>query len=693
MVPRFSAVFRPRTLLLASVCGMVWAGQVTAREIVPEKPSVEVNYDALQGLRNLPPINYAPPSSGRNVPAEQRDLTSPSIGGGERKVPAEQPISDYAAPSPAVPIAASPPVPKASPPVSVPVTAPAPKKTKKPAPVAAPVKAEIPKETPVEKAAPAPAPVPVPAALPEVSIPKITPAAPAPAPSNSMPDIPAIPAPAKPATPAVAIPELAPVAPKPVAPDISKLDFSKFPKDTTILPPPNTPVAASKSGESKTPLSPAPNLSTSPMMVPVPKDAPPLPPSVENRLNNLGAPAPDKQGVVSDTTTIKDPTIEMKKKIEAEQEKQKAAAAAAANAALNPPNLPPMPAADVKAVQPPTFPVVAPAVPPVVSPPTPPAPTNEKLPPSELPKTPVGNMVPALPKLPGLDAPKAPPSNLPSLSAITGGTPPNSMDILQPKSAIESKPLPSATSTPPALPVMPALPKIGGDDGPIVKRAVPEVNVGATPDNKADNKKPSAPPALPVLPTKPAEKSAAPAKPVTLPAPPVEAKPLTTTVAPQLPPAPAPLPPVVAPIQKVAPAPEPAKIETPKPAAATNNAPPPPALTTPPLTPDASDSATTKLTRSLTFDKDKTDLSDDAKSDLNDVAEKAKQSQGNVRIVAYASGTPEQASIARRISLSRALQIRAFLIGKGVNQLNINVQALGNQVPSGNADRADIFTK
>jgi outer membrane protein OmpA-like peptidoglycan-associated protein len=43
--------------------------------------------------------------------------------------------------------------------------------------------------------------------------------------------------------------------------------------------------------------------------------------------------------------------------------------------------------------------------------------------------------------------------------------------------------------------------------------------------------------------------------------------------------------------------------------------------------------------------------------------------------------------------LARALQIRAYLISKGVNQLSINVQAMGNQVPSGDADRADIFIK
>ena len=93
------------------------------------------------------------------------------------------------------------------------------------------------------------------------------------------------------------------------------------------------------------------------------------------------------------------------------------------------------------------------------------------------------------------------------------------------------------------------------------------------------------------------------------------------------------------------------------------------------------------------FGKDKTDLSDDAKAALADIAERVKKSDGTVRIVAYAGGTAEQASVARRISLSRALAIRAELIKKGVNSLNINVQALGNQVPSGDTERADVFVK
>ncbi|MDX2095233.1 MAG: OmpA family protein, partial [Alphaproteobacteria bacterium] len=100
-----------------------------------------------------------------------------------------------------------------------------------------------------------------------------------------------------------------------------------------------------------------------------------------------------------------------------------------------------------------------------------------------------------------------------------------------------------------------------------------------------------------------------------------------------------------------------------------------------------------KLARALTYEKNKTDLSDAAKSELADIAATVKQSQGSVRVVAYAGGTAEEASVAKRTSLARALQVRAYLITKGVNQLNISVQALGNNVPGGNPERADIFLK
>jgi len=64
----------------------------------------------------------------------------------------------------------------------------------------------------------------------------------------------------------------------------------------------------------------------------------------------------------------------------------------------------------------------------------------------------------------------------------------------------------------------------------------------------------------------------------------------------------------------------------------------------------------------------------------------------HVNILAYAASSADQASTARRVSLSRALSVRAYLIDNGINNLRINVQAEGDKNPSGGApDRVDIF--
>ena len=223
----------------------------------------------------------------------------------------------------------------------------------------------------------------------------------------------------------------------------------------------------------------------------------------------------------------------------------------------------------------------------------------------------------ALPKLPDL-APAKAPSKLPSLTAITGEKTPSSMDVLQPKDGIDSKPIaaPGAASVP-----APSLPKLITDDSVVVpQRQLPDVDVtgdSATPPV-------SSPLAVVPPPKKPA---------------------ITTPPAKQA--------------------------DAPKPAIKVDN-------------------AGDGVKSSYSFEKDKSDLSDDVKTKLNTMADGLKKSQGRALIVAYAAGGAEEASIARRVSLSRALQIRAFLISKGVNPLSLNVQALGNQI---NADTADVFVK
>ena len=62
-----------------------------------------------------------------------------------------------------------------------------------------------------------------------------------------------------------------------------------------------------------------------------------------------------------------------------------------------------------------------------------------------------------------------------------------------------------------------------------------------------------------------------------------------------------------------------------------------------------------------------------------------------LQLLAYAGGSAKSASKARRISLSRALSVRSYLIGKGVNSTRIDVRALGNKFKGGPPERVDVI--
>ena len=80
------------------------------------------------------------------------------------------------------------------------------------------------------------------------------------------------------------------------------------------------------------------------------------------------------------------------------------------------------------------------------------------------------------------------------------------------------------------------------------------------------------------------------------------------------------------------------------------------------------------------------------KEDINKVAKQLIQSPNQrVTLIAYAAAVGDQVSTARRISLSRALSVRAYLIDAGVNNLRINVQAEGDKNPGGDPDRVDLI--
>ena len=85
------------------------------------------------------------------------------------------------------------------------------------------------------------------------------------------------------------------------------------------------------------------------------------------------------------------------------------------------------------------------------------------------------------------------------------------------------------------------------------------------------------------------------------------------------------------------------------------------------------------------------DLNTRAKKALDKVAITLKKNESiRMQLMAYAGEAKMSASKARRLSLSRALAIRSYLIEKGVRGTRIDVRALGNKTSSGLPNRVDL---
>ncbi|HEY2619844.1 MAG TPA: OmpA family protein [Acetobacteraceae bacterium] len=167
------------------------------------------------------------------------------------------------------------------------------------------------------------------------------------------------------------------------------------------------------------------------------------------------------------------------------------------------------------------------------------------------------------------------------------------------------------------------------------------------------------------------------AAPPTVPTP----SPSTAIAAPQPAPPPATLP--VAPPDTVALAP----VAPPPPAAEPPAAPPPPPI---------SDSATTVATTTgaglrVTFGTGQADLSPASAEAIKHAVQAAPAGDSiSFNVVAYAAGTPEDPSTARRLSLSRALAVRSALMADGVSSSHIYVRALGAAGGDEAPDRVDL---
>ena len=301
-------------------------------------------------------------------------------------------------------------------------------------------------------------------------------------------------------------------------------------------------------------------------------------------------------------------------------------------------------------------------------------------------------------------APATQETGLPALTPIIGEKDPHARDsVAAPQDAVATTPIaaPAGAKSAPPPPLDLQLPALPGQKSAAKKPKAPP----ARPSEQAGVKittDPTLPPvSRAVEPLPPAELPPA-AAPSPLPAPvkelsKAEVKPSSLAPLPPLPDFPAlkeqgqvlapPQLPVVSAPKTESPAVPPAPITPvaePAPVVASKPAPPP--VVAPSLSPVSMG----KTALSIAFPKDMSELSDDAKEQLAVLAEKAKQSQATVQVVGYASGNADQSSVAKRVSLSRALAVRAYLIDKGVNRLSIHVQSFGNKVPSGDPDRTDV---
>ena len=165
------------------------------------------------------------------------------------------------------------------------------------------------------------------------------------------------------------------------------------------------------------------------------------------------------------------------------------------------------------------------------------------------------------------------------------------------------------------------------------------------------------------------------------------------------------------------PAAKPAQTTAKPPAAAVANAPaptlptgPPPEVRLAPLTPappiqaqphpeappTSKDAGTDVLSVGdglrITFVPGHSDITPDTEDVLHRFARTVPNTTGTtIDVRSYASGSPDDISSSRRMSLSRSLAVRAALIGGGVPSTHIFVRALGPNAGDGPADRVDIL--
>ena len=133
----------------------------------------------------------------------------------------------------------------------------------------------------------------------------------------------------------------------------------------------------------------------------------------------------------------------------------------------------------------------------------------------------------------------------------------------------------------------------------------------------------------------------------------------------------------------------------PSPMPATAEAPKAPAISAAPATTEQASTASATSSDDgavqVIFNGGDTKLSADGQAAVDRVLGELEKSDGvRVQLMAYAVGDDLTASQARRISLSRALSVRSYLIEKGMRSSRIDVRALGDKGEGDPKNRVDV---
>ncbi|HLS68266.1 MAG TPA: OmpA family protein [Kiloniellales bacterium] len=100
---------------------------------------------------------------------------------------------------------------------------------------------------------------------------------------------------------------------------------------------------------------------------------------------------------------------------------------------------------------------------------------------------------------------------------------------------------------------------------------------------------------------------------------------------------------------------------------------------------------TTPESLRLQFAAGEVELTDEMRDRLMEIAQQLREHEDErVQLLAYASGFEEDISRARRLSLARALAVRAFLLDQGVRSTRMDVRALARSEGNAPPDRVDV---